>query len=417
MTVGLANSYLVGHLGAVALSAVGLANQVDMLATTMFSAVGTGSTALIARHTGARDAQMPNRILHQSLLMGVAIGLASLVLFGTFAREILLLLNTPPDVEAPATAYLRILAFSFLIAPIMFLGMAALRGAGDTRTPMYIMGAVNGVNIVVSVIAIYGAGPIPGIGVTGGAIGAASGRLVGCLLVLALLLRGKSGLRLSRPELTPDLQQARRILNIGLPAAGEMLLLRLGMMTYVAVVAGLGTAAFAAHQLALTVESLSYMPGFGFAVAATTLVGQGLGARDPDQAQAGGYQSLKLAVATMTAMGAVFILLSPQLLSIFTTEKEIIAQGEWPLRLVGISQPALASAMVLSGGLRGAGDTRSTLVITALGFWGLRLPFAVLLSGPFGLFGAWVAMGIDLNARGLGMLLRFRSGRWKGVKV
>ena len=417
MMVGVADSYLVGHLGAVAISSVGLANQVVMLATTLFAAVGTGSTALIARHTGAKEPQMANRVLHQSILMGLLIGLPSMALFGGFAREFILLMNAPADVVEPGTVYLQIASLSFPLSALMFLGMAALRGAGDTRTPMWVMGIVNAVNVVVAIVCIYGAGPIPAFGVAGSAIGAAAGRSVGALLILVMLLRGKSGLRLSLARLRPDGIQIKRIVNIGLPAAGEMLFMRLGQMVYAVVVAGLGTVAFAAHQLALTSESLSYMPGFGFAVAATTLVGQGLGARDPDRAQSGGYESLRMAAGVMSIMGLLFVLFAPQFLSVFTTDPAVIEQGAWPLRLVGFSQPALASAMVLSGGLRGAGDTRRTLVITALGIWALRLPLAVLLVGPFGLIGAWIAMGVDLNVRGLAILLRFRSGAWKHLKV
>ncbi len=417
MMVGLVDSYLVGHLGAVALSSVGLANQYVMLATALFGAVGTGATALIARHVGAQEPRMANRILHQSLLMGAAIGLVAAAILFALATTCMEALNAPAEVVEPAAGYLRITCVSLPISAIMFLGMAALRGSGDTRTPMATMAAVNVINVVVAYAFIYGFGPIPALGVAGSAIGAAAGRVTGGILIIGILMAGRAGLRLRLEQLIPDRQQALRILNIGLPAAIEMLFMRVGQMSYVAVVAGLGTVAFAAHQLALTSESISYMPGFGFAVAATTLVGQGLGAREPDRAQSGGYESLRMAMVAMTLMGLVFVFFAPQLLGIFTSDPLVIEQGEWPLRLVGLSQPMLSSAMVLSGGLRGAGDTRKTLVITAVGFWGVRLPLALLLTGPFGLIGAWIAMSVDLNARGLAMLFRFRSGKWKTLRV
>jgi putative MATE family efflux protein len=317
----------------------------------------------------------------------------------------------------PAAAYLRITCLSFPLSALMFLGMAALRGSGDTRTPMATMAVVNVVNVVVAYSFIYGFGPVPAMGVAGSAIGAAVGRMTGGVIIICILLAGRAGLRLRLERLVPDREQALRILNIGLPAAMETMFMRLGQMSYAAVVAGLGTVAFAAHQLALTSESISYMPGFGFSVAATTLVGQGLGARDPDRAQSGGYESLRMAMMAMTFMGLMFVLFAPQFLGIFTSDPMVVEQGEWPLRLVGLSQPMLACAMVLAGGLRGAGDTRKTLVITAVGFWCIRLPLALLLTGPFGLIGAWIAMSVDLNARGLAILLRFRSGRWKTLRV
>ncbi len=417
MMIGLADSYLVGHLGAAALAAVGLGNQMVMMATAFYSAVGTGGTALIARHVGAGEPRMANRIMHQSLILAGAIGFSSTLIFHTFAQQSIELLNSPADVIAPGTTYLSIVSLSFLVSALMFMGMAALRGAGDTRTPMLVMVIVNVVNVGVAWAFIYGAGPVPALGVAGSAIGAGVARSLGGLIILAVLLRGKAGLRLRLSELRPDATQVRRILNIGIPAGIETLLMRFGQTTYAMTVAGLGTAAFAAHQLALTSESLAYMPGFGFAVAATTLVGQGLGARDPARAEHGGYESLRISVIIMSAMGLAFILFAPQLIGLFTADPEVIELGTWPLRLEAFSQPALACAMVLSGGLRGAGDTRRTLLITGLGLWLVRVPVALLLVGPFGLIGAWIAMGLDINLRGLALLLRFRSGRWKELRV
>ncbi len=417
MMIGLADTYLVGHLGAAALSAVGLGNQMVMMATAFYGAVGTGGTALIARHVGAGEQRMANRIMHQSLILAGAIGFSSTLLFHTFAESCLVLLNSPADVVAPGTAYLSIVSLSFLASALMFMGMAALRGAGDTRTPMLVMVIVNAVNILVAWACIYGAGPIPPLGVAGSAIGAALARSIGGLVILGILLRGQAGLRLRLSALRLDVIQVKRILNIGIPAGMETLLMRFGQTSYAMVVAGLGTAAFAAHQIGLTVESLAYMPGFGFAVAATTLVGQGLGARDPRRAEQAGYESLRISIVSMSAMGLAFILFAPQFIGIFTSDPEVIELGVWPLRLVAFSQPALACAMVLAGGLRGAGDTRRTLLITSMGLWLVRVPGALLLSGPFGLFGAWLAMVLDTNLRGLAMLLRFRSGGWKKLHV
>jgi putative MATE family efflux protein len=194
-------------------------------------------------------------------------------------------------------------------------------------------------------------------------------------------------------------------------------MMRIGMTAYVTTVAALGTKAYAAHQLALQGESIAFMPGFGFAIAATTLVGQGLGAQDPAQARKDGYLAQRLAMLFMCAMGVVFFVFAGPIIDLFIDDPEVVQLGIWPLRLVAFSQPALATMMVLSGGLRGAGDTRATMVITAAGLWAVRLPLALLLTGTLGLLGAWIAMGVDLNLRGLGAWLRFRSGRWARIRV
>jgi putative MATE family efflux protein len=417
MTVGLVDTFMVGHLGAAAVAAVGLSNQAVMFVTMFFAAVATGVTALVARHTGAGEPDGANRILHQGYLIGAAIGVLMTLLSVALAPGILHVLRAPADVVAPGTIYLRVAAAGFILASWLFIGNAALRGSGDTRSPMLVMAVVNVVNIVVAALFIYGPGPFPQLGVTGSALGAAVGRGAGGLMVTALLLRGRGNLKLRWPQLRPNLVQMKRIANIGLPAGAEQMLMRIGMMTYVTTVASLGTQAYAAHQLALQAESLAYMPGFGFAIAATTLVGQGLGAGDPERSRRDAFLSQRLAILLMALMGVMFFVFAGPLLDIFIDDPAVVQLGIWPLRLVAFSQPALATMMVLSGGLRGAGDTRATLVITAAGLWLVRVPLAMLLTGPLGLLGAWIAMGVDLNFRGLGMFLRFRSGRWARLRV
>lgn len=417
MTVGLVDTFMVGHLGASAVAAVGLANQAIMLATTFFAAVATGVTALVARHTGAHEPEGANRILHQGYLLGALLGVVATGVALTLAEPIITALRAPADVLAPGTAYLSIASVIFISAAWMFIGNAALRGAGDTRSPMLIMLVVNIINVMVAYLFIYGPGPFPQLGVAGSALGAAAGRGVGGLLATYLLWRGRAGLKLHLSRLLPDLAQIKRIVNIGLPAGAELLMMRLGMTLYVTTVAALGTKAYAAHQLALQGESLAFMPGFGFAVAATTLVGQGLGAGDPARARADAYLARRIALILMSAMGVLFFFFAGPIIGVFIDDPEVIQLGVWPLRLIAFSQPALATMMILAGGLRGAGDTRATLVITAAGLWLVRLPLALLLTGPLGLIGAWLAMGVDLNLRGLGMWLRFKSGKWAKIRV
>jgi multidrug resistance protein, MATE family len=417
MAVGLTDTFMVGHIGASAVAAVGLSNQAVMLITTFFQAVATGVTALVARHTGAREPDTANRVLHQGYLLGALLGILGTLFSLAFAGPIMVVLRAPADVFAPAVAYLQIASIPFLLAAWLFIGNAALRGTGDTRSPMLIMLVVNIINIAVAYCFIYGLGPLPQLGVAGSAIGAAAGRATGGLLVTLLLLRGRNGLRLRLRQMAPDSLQMKRIANIGLPAGAEQLMMRIGMTAYVTTVAALGTASYAAHQLALQGESLAFMPGFGFAIAATTMVGQGLGAGDQARARADGYLARRLAVIVMSAMGMVFFLFPSQIISVFINDPEVIQKAVWPLRLVAFSQPALATMMVFSGGLRGAGDTRATLAITAAGLWLVRLPLALLLTGPLGLIGAWIAMGVDLQLRGLGMWWRFKSNRWARVKV
>lgn len=419
MMVGIVDTFLVGHLGAAPLAAVGLANQWVFMATTLFGAIATGTTALIARFVGAKNPGQADQVLRQSVLVGALIGLVSTALGLSLARQAVLLLGAPDDVIEFSTDYLRVVSSIFFFSTLMFIGNASLRGAGDTRTPLYVMLVVNVINIAVAWTAINGPFGLPRLGVVGSALGAATGRMVGGVLVIGLLLKGRSGIRLRLEGLRPDWDLIKRILHVGLPTGMEQLLFRTGHMVYARMLAELGTIAYAANQVAMNALSISFMPGFGFALAATTLVGQGLGAKDPEGAQQRGYTAYRLGAGLMTVMGVALALFPEQVIGFFTNDAGVIATGSLPLRLVGLVQPLLAASMVFAGGLRGAGDTRYPMVITGVSIWGLRVPLAYVLSLVlgWGLVGAWSAMALDFGLRGVLNFLRFRNGGWKTVKI
>lgn len=420
MMIGIVDTFLVGHLGAASLAAVGLANQWVFLAHTLLGALGTGSTALIARFTGAREPEMANRTLRQSMLVAVVVGLSCTALGTLLARPAVRLLGAPTqEVVVLSTTYLTTVSATLAFATLLYLGNACLRGAGDTRTPLYVMLVVNIVNIVVAWSLINGLFGLPRLGVWGSALGAASGQVVGGTIVLVLLLRGRSGIQLRLAGLHPDPDMIRRILRVGMPTGLEQLFFRIGNMAYVRVLASLGVAAYAANQVAINGWSLSFMPGFGFAVAATTLVGQSLGARAPDAAERGGYVAYRMGAGLMAVIGLVMIFFPEQIMGFFTNDREVIGLGTLPLQVMGFVQPMLAASMIFAGALRGAGDTRWPMIITAGCIWLVRLPLAYLFAIVFGwgLVGAWTAMSLDMVLRGTFNFLRFRGGSWKMMQV
>lgn len=419
MTVGIVSTFLVGHIGASALAAVSIANQWVFMTNALFGAIGVGSTALIARFVGAMDADSANRTLRQSILVAGFIGIISTILGVGFATPLNALMGAEPEALRLGTVYLQIVGAVFLPATLMFIAMAAMRGAGDTRTPLKIMLVVNAINIAVSWVLVNGTFGFPQMGVAGAALGAATARLMGGLLAVGVLLQGRGNLRLTFPSFRPDWEIIRRILRVGIPSGVEQLLFRFGQMSYARIVASLGTAALAAHQVALNAESLSFMPGFGFAVAATTLVGQALGAKNPKQAERNGYTAFAIGALLMGVMGIVFVLFPRPLVSFFTKDAEVIQLGIAPLQIVGLVQPALAATMIINGALRGAGDTRYPLYIVAGCIWGIRVPLSFLFVTVMGLGleWAWIAMSVDLCVRGVLALLRFRGGKWKTIEV
>lgn len=427
--VGLADVYLVGHLSAAAsaqlgyssaaaLAGAGLANQMVWIVTVMFMAVSVGSTALIARAIGAGDAEQARRVVQQSFILGAIAGLIASVGAYFLARPFLVLLGATPEMLPLGEAFLHISTLSFCPAALLFVGTACLRGAGDTRTPLYVMLGVNVLNMGISWLLINGNAGMPVLGVVGAATGAAVSRSLGGLAMIILLLRGRSGLRFV-PRAQIDWSLVRRVLHIGGPAAGEQLVFQGALLIFARFVTGLGTVAYAAHNVTITIESVSFLPGMGYAAAATTLIGQSLGARRPDEAEHSGYETLLQGGLLMMILGGLMVALPGWFLRLFIDDPAVIAAGIIPLQAAGLIQPAFAVNMILSGALRGAGDTRWPLYSKVISTWGVRLPLTFLVVGllGFGLNGIWFAMCVDFTVQALLAAWRYKAGVWKQLDV
>ncbi len=417
MSVGLADTYIVGHLGAAQLAAVGLSMQTLAVFWAVFGAIGVGSTALVARHVGAGEIQEANRVAQQSVLLALLTGAVAAVFLWLGAPLFLTWLGAEPEVVTLGTQYLRAVAATIFMNSVLFVASAVLRGSGDTRTPMLVMLVVNGVNILVAYVLANGVSPFPALGVLGTGIGAASARGLGGLIMLAALVKGRGLIKVGLTLARPDSSVIGRILRIGLPTAGEQLLMRFGQVTVTTFITGLGTVAYAAHLVAMNSLSVAYMPGWGFALAATTLVGQELGAQRPDRASQSGYEAARMVAIIMTVMGFAVSLMSTQVMGIFTSDPAVIQAGAPALRIAGLAIPLVGLSFTFAGGLRGAGDTTSVLVILGASIWAVRVFNAWWLSGMFGLVGVWVAIGLDFAVRAMAMWVRFRSGRWKLIQV
>lgn len=419
MLVSLVDTYIVGHLGTAALAGVGLGGQLLNLSISLLGAVGVGSTALVARHIGAQEPHEAIRTGRQSIMLATVSGLVLSIVAFIFAPQFITWLGGEPDVVHLGSQYLRVLAPSFVLISILLIGNAVLRGAGDTRTPMIVMVIVNIINITVAWSLTQGVAGLPRLGVIGSGLGAAVGQGIGGLIVLIVLIRGRGGLALGWPFRTPDLNRIKRILNIGLPAGAEQTMLQLALLSATTIIARFGTEAYAAHQVTWRVVSLSFLPGWGFAVAATTLVGQELGAGNPARAKQVGYVAFRAALILMVSIGVLLFVYDADIIRLFSTDAEVIRQGALTVRIGALIQPILAASFVFSGSLRGAGDTRTTLVITISSVWGLRLVTTYLLGMTLGLglAGAWLAISTDFAFRALMFWQRFRSGKWQTIKV
>lgn len=420
MVIGIVDTAMVGRLGAHALAAVGLGAQLMQASTAIFGAVTTGTTALVARFIGARDQDQAQNTARQSMLFGGLLAACVATVLLLFAPTILgtLFASSEAQVLEGAALYVRIVALSLVPQFLLIVSNGIMRGSGDTKTPMRIMALMNVSNIFLNWLLIYGIGPFPALGLRGAAIATAISQVAGSAMAVGTLIRGKTVLKVNFSGLRPDFKALRRVLRIGIPAGVEQIMMQSAQIVYTMIIASLGTVAYAAHRVALNAESLSFMPGFGFALAATALVGQSLGAEDPQGAERVGGEAAKLAMITMGTMGVLFLLVPQLFVSLFTNDPEVITTSANVLRIVAIAQPFLALTMVVGGALRGAGDTRAVLAITVLGVTTARIGVAyTLVRMGYGLVGAWIAMVVDLAVRGSLLLLRFKRGSWKHLRV
>ena len=295
-----------------------------------------------------------------------------------------------------------------------------LRGAGDAKTPMIAIVAMQVVGTGLAYAFINGFWVIPAMGVQGAGVARSISSVVGGLIILVILLRGRGVFKYRlRTALAFDWFEVKRILRVGLPALLNSLQMRGAMTSYTIILSSLGTTVFAAHALAMRVEEFAFMPSFGFGAAATTLVGQYLGARRPDLAKKAVYLIQRYCVVTLVVLGAGTFIFSRQLIGLFIDDPEVIRIGAMGLRIWALAMPGMAINNSFAGGLRGAGDTRWVLLLSAAGMWTMRvgagavLVFALNLGAP----GAWAGAVVDHSVRALLMWWRFAGGKWQSIEV
>lgn len=412
---------MVGRLGKESTAAIGLSMQPFNLINAMFMGLSVGTTALAARATGAGNREEAGQVAGQSLLIALCFGtIISLVGF-LRADWIVTFMKAEPAVRAIGMQYVRAMMPGMLLFFVFTIATGASRGSGDTRTPMLINLGLNLLHILTNYLLIFGNLGFPRLGVAGAGLSTSISRTLGGIAMLVVLTSGKARLhvKFKRVLTAFDWKLFSRILNIGVPAMLERTLTSSGQIQYARMVAGLGTESYAAHALSLNVESLSYMPGLGFGTAATALVGQRLGAKDPVGAEKRALFAIRMGLLSMGTMGFLFFLFPGQFLSIFTQDAGVIAKGIPLLRIVAFTQFPESLGMVIPGALRGAGDTRISAFVTVFGAWVVRCGLTYVLMNvlQLGLAAAWLAMFMDWVVRASLYWMRFRRGAWKTIKV
>lgn len=416
--LSLAALLMVGRLGPDAVGAVGLATQIQGAVRAGIAAFGTGTVALVARFIGADDREGAEDVLKQSVVWGVIASIAIAIPVIGCATPLMALFQVKGPMAVMGARYLRLVTLSEPFQGVFLMCASALRGAGDMRTPLWISGVIDVLAILLNYVLIFGMLGIPALGVDGSAIATLIAIAVGGLLFFwALSLRGMV-LNFRWERLRPKWSLGRRILRVGNPAAIEHLVIQFGLIAYVGFIGSYGDKEVAAYFIGARILALSFLPGFGFSNASATLVGQGLGARDPDFSRRAGWVSMRMAVWMMSLMGLVFVAFARQIAGLFIDDPMVVRYTVTFMYALGAAQPLMAIDWTISGALRGAGDSLFPLFGSLAGFYGMRLFVTIIIVIRHGAIEwIWWSLLADYIVRSTLKVWRYQGGRWVDVQV
>ena len=407
---------MVGHLGAEATAAIGLVETTTWLMGGLASAVNMGFSVQVAHFIGASDFKAARRVLRQALVCALLWSLLLMVAAIAVHSYLPYWLGGSEDIAHDASLYFMLIGIFGIFFQMEGLAGSMLKCSGNMKIPSVLNIMMCVLDVVFNYFFIY----MLDMGVIGAALGTGMAELITAALMLWFLVVRSPMLRLVRRDDEQACENAFRptgdVVNtafkIGAPMGLQHLLMGGAQIVSTVIVAPLGTIAIAANSLAIIVESLCYMPGYGIAEAATTLVGQGIGAGQRQLTRSFAYMSVSLGIVVMTFMGVLMWLFAPELMAILSPVEEIIAQGSEALRIEAWAEPMFAAAIVCNGVFIGAADTLKPAMMSLASMWGVRLTLAAYLAPRYGLRGVWTAMAIELTFRGLIFLTRLWRGGW-----
>ena len=409
----------VSRLGTDAVAAVGITEALVTILYSVAIGLGMGVTAMVSRRIGAKDANGAAEVTGQSIWVAAVLSLLIGVFGFMYARELLAVMGASDSVIETGHGFTAwLLAGSFSIF-YLFLLNAAFRGAGDATVALRSLWLANGINIVLDPCLIFGLGPFPELGVTGAAIATTIGRGIGVAYQLWYLFDGRGRLAFGWQHLRINLALMTRMIKISIGGIGQFLIATASWIIVMRIVAIFGSAAIAAYTIALRMMEFIFLPAWGLGNAAATLVGQNLGADQPERAEQSTWKAVRYNIAFMTISGAFLFFFAEFITGLFTVDPEVLRWGTSCLQILGVGFPMYACGMIIVQALNGAGDTGRPALLNLICFWLVETPLAYTLAtqtdlGPNGAFAAIVIAETLLTILSV---IVFRRGTWKHQSV
>jgi putative MATE family efflux protein len=416
---GVIDVFWVGRLGADAVATVGLTESLLTLVFSVAMGLSLSTTAMVARRVGEKDPDGAAIAAVQAIAIGVAVSLAVGVPALLFAPWLLRVMGATPAIVSIGSAYARIALGGSGVVLMLFLNNAIFRGAGDAAIAMRLLWVSNVINLVLDPCLIFGCGPFPRLGVTGAAVATLIGRSIGMLYQFYRLLKGTERLRILARQLRLNLEVLQRLVRVSITGILQFLIGHTSWVGLMRIIATFGAAALAGYTIAIRIIVFAILPAWGLSNAAATLVGQNLGARQPQRAESSVWRTGFYNMLLLGGVGVLFVLFAPSIVRIFTSDADVVPLAISALRIISYGNIGYAYGMVMLQAFNGAGDTVTPTVVNAIGFWGLEIPLAYWLAISMRLrsTGVFVAIVIAEGAIAAAGIVLFRRGRWKAQQI
>ncbi|RKZ29809.1 hypothetical protein DRQ36_07510 [bacterium] len=405
--------YFVGKLGSDAVAAVGMSGIIMFFMMTLMIGLGTATRALIARFIGSNRFDSASEIASSSLIIAFIISVLAGVFGTTLAPQILVALGADKTVLTFGVQYIQIMFIGMMSLAFTASINSILQGAGDAKTPMFILLFSVGLNIFLDPMLILGIGPFPKLGVRGAAIATVSARGIAMIIGMFLILRGINHFKLSLKSLRWNGSRIWQVVKIGFPAAIQPAMNNIAGLIMIRIVSGFSMEAVAAFVVAMRINMFALLPGFGLGNANGTIVGQNLGAGRPARAKRSTWITCGILEIVLITIGAVFYIFAPWIITKFNDNPEVVRIGVVGLRTLTLGYPILAIATILARAINGAGVTKIPAIILAIAFFAVQVPLAVVLSRTtMEVTGVFVAVIIGFFVQAVIFSWYFLSNRW-----
>ncbi|MBL7762508.1 MAG: MATE family efflux transporter [Chitinophagaceae bacterium] len=417
----LVDLYFVGHLpqSDKAQQVVGLAESVITIIYSIAIGISMAATALVARRIGEKDPEEAAKAGAQTTTLSIIITVVLSIAGFIFAKDILRLMGASAETVEYGANYTRILTGGSIVIMLLFLINGIFRGAGDASMAMRSLTIANIANIILCPLLIRGLGPVPAFGLTGAAMATTIGRGIGVMYQLYHLFNGKSIIKMKASYFIPVWEQVKKIIGIAAPGTLQFLIGSGSWIVLTAIVAQSGETASAGYITAIRVIMFFLLPAWGLSNAAATLVGQNLGAKQPQRAEESVLKTAKYNAIFMGIVTLLFLLLSPYIIGFFAEKPDTRKIAVEAMLIISSGYIFYGVGMVMMNAFNGAGDTRTPTIINAVGFWLFQIPLAIFLSKTLkmGATGAFIAIPAAETAMAIAFYILFRKGKWKQVKV